>query len=108
MRSARWLRARDRAGRVLALPNQTPGLLQQVGLTHEQAGASVWTAAPDGSKLAGAAALNRVLREIGGIWRLVSLAYGVPAVRWLEDRAYAWVARNRHRLAGLWGDPPEA
>ena len=34
---ARWVRRRDRAGRVLAVANQTPGALERYGVTREEA-----------------------------------------------------------------------
>ena len=43
----------------------------------------------------GAAAANRVLRDLGGAWRLLGLLYLVPPIGWLEDRYYARVARRR-------------
>ena len=43
----------------------------------------------------GAAAANRVLRELGGFWALAGALYLLPPVGWLEDRYYARVARRR-------------
>jgi acetyl esterase len=108
VRSARWLRRRDRAGRVLALPNQTPGLLESSGLTREQADARVWALEPGGALVGGAAAVNRALAELGGGWALIAGAYRLPPLRALEDATYRWVARHRHQLARWWGDPPDA
>jgi predicted DCC family thiol-disulfide oxidoreductase YuxK len=93
---------------VLAVNNQTPGLLESSGLTREQADATVWVVEPGGGRSAGAAAVNRALAELPGIWPIVARGYRLPPVRWVEDAAYGWVARNRHRLARWWGDPPEA
>jgi predicted DCC family thiol-disulfide oxidoreductase YuxK len=50
---------------------------------------------PDGRRFVGAAAVNRVLRELGGAWRLLGSLYLVPSIGWLEDRYYARVARRR-------------
>ena len=108
MRCVRWLRRRDRAGRVLAHHNRVPGLLERLGLTRAQVDASVWAVEPGGARLGGAAAANRVLQELAGPWPLVARAYRLPPVRVLEDALYRWVAHNRHRLARYWGDPPEA
>lgn len=93
-----WVQARDRGGRVLALPNQTPGLLDRFGLTREEVDREAWVIDPADRKFAGAAAINRVLEELGGVWALISRAYRFPPLRRLEDRLYAWVARNRSRL----------
>ncbi len=50
---------------------------------------------PGGRRFAGAAAVNRVLRELGGAWLLPGSLYLVPPIGWLEDRYYARVARRR-------------
>ena len=50
---------------------------------------------PNGGRYTGAAAVNRVLRELGGVWRLLGSLYLVPPIGWLEDRYYARVARRR-------------
>jgi predicted DCC family thiol-disulfide oxidoreductase YuxK len=44
------------------------------------------------------AAVIRVLGALGGPWRLVWLAWPIPAP--LRDAAYRWLARNRFRLFG--------
>ena len=49
----------------------------------------------DGDTFLGAAAVNRVLRELGGFWRLAGSLYLIAPVGWLEDRYYARVARKR-------------
>ena len=48
-----------------------------------------------GRVFTGAAAVNRVLRDLGPGWRLVGALYLVPPLGWLEDRYYARVARRR-------------
>lgn len=48
-----------------------------------------------GRRFTGAAAVNRVLRELGGPWRLLGALYLVPPLGRLEDRYYARVARRR-------------
>jgi len=48
-----------------------------------------------GRRFVGAAAVNRVLRELGGVWRLPGSVYLLPPIGWLEDRYYARVARRR-------------
>ena len=50
---------------------------------------------PGGRTFTGAAAANRVLRELGGLWRMLGSLYLVPPIGWLEDRYYARVARHR-------------
>ena len=99
-----WVRARDPAGRVLALPNQTPGILERTGLTRAQVDAAVWAIDRRGRRYAGAAAVNRTLRELGG-WRRMAALYRLGPLRWCEDRAYAWFALHRGRF-GRWGSTP--
>ncbi len=93
---ARW----DCRGRIDVLPWQTPGLLERAGLTAAQCAEAVWLVYPDGRQYRAAAAANRTLHELGGIWRVLSLLYAVPGIRQFEDAVYRWVARNRHRLPG--------
>jgi len=95
---ARWVRRRDRAGRVLAIPNQEGGVLDHYGLTREEADSAAWTIDADGNKLEGAAAVNRVLRELGGGWRFVSLLYRPRPITAVEEALYRWFARNRSRF----------
>ena len=103
----RWIRARDKAGRVLARPNQTPGLRQRYGLTREQVDWEVWAIAADGTRWRGAAAVNQVLLRLPGIWPWLARLYVLPPVRWLEAAGYRWVADNRGRLARWWSARPE-
>lgn len=100
------MRSRDQAGRVLALPNQQPGLIQRYGLTREAVDREAWTIDPSGRKYAGAASINRVLEELGNGWRWLAALYRVPPVRWLEDLGYRWFAAHRSWFA-WWGVTPE-
>ncbi len=99
-RVADVVRRLDRRARLAVLPWQTPGLLEQTGLTPAQCAEAVWVVYPDGRQYRAAAAANRALRELGGLWRVLSWLYIVPGIRQTEDIAYRWVARNRHRLPG--------
>jgi predicted DCC family thiol-disulfide oxidoreductase YuxK len=94
-RRARWVESQDRRGRVSVRPNQEAGLIESLGLTPEQVSRAAWAVESDGRKFEGAAAINRVLRELGGVWALVASLYQVPPVRWVEDRYYARVAKRR-------------
>jgi predicted DCC family thiol-disulfide oxidoreductase YuxK len=102
----RWVRKRDAAGRVLALPNQTPGLIEQHGLTRADADRTAWTIDPEGTRLSGAAAVSRVLRELPSPWPRVARLYRLPPVAWVERGVYGLVARNRSLLSRWWGDAP--
>jgi predicted DCC family thiol-disulfide oxidoreductase YuxK len=103
---ARWVRRRARAGRVLALPNQSPGALDRYGVTRAEADRAAWTIAPDGTRLEGAAALNLVLGEIGGGWRAVASVYRLRPLGAAEEALYRWFVPRRFRFARF-GVTPE-
>ena len=85
-----------------ALPNQRPGLIERHGLTRQDVDRFVWAIEPTGRRFRGAAAAGRVLRELGGAWRVLGWAAALPGA----GLAYALVARLRGRLSAVWGDPP--
>jgi predicted DCC family thiol-disulfide oxidoreductase YuxK len=105
-RAANWIRRRDTAGRILVLPNQARGVLAAHGVTRTEADRSAWAIEPGGRRLEGAAALNRVLIELAGGWRLLALPYRAGLLATAEEAAYRWVAANRGRFAWL-GVTPE-
>jgi predicted DCC family thiol-disulfide oxidoreductase YuxK len=90
------------AGRVSARPSQEPGLIERYGLTREDVTRYAWAIEPDGRRLRGAAAIGRVLGELGGGWRLIARLTRLPG----SGLVYAVVARVRGRLSSAWGDPP--
>jgi predicted DCC family thiol-disulfide oxidoreductase YuxK len=91
---ARWVRRRDRAGRVLAIANQTQGVLARYGITREEADRAAWTI--DGEeRLEGAAAVSRVWRELGSGWGVLASAHRLQLVAIVEEALYRWFARNR-------------
>jgi predicted DCC family thiol-disulfide oxidoreductase YuxK len=92
---------------VLALPNQTPQLIEQYGLTRADVDREAWVVDAAGQKFAGAASVNRVFQEFGGVWGLVSAAYRFPPLRWLEDIVYRWIATHRPLLSRWWSTTPE-
>ncbi len=85
-----------------AKPNQEPGLIERHGLTRADVDGAVWTIEPSGRRLRGARAVARVLREMGGGWRLLGGLARLPGA----GLGYALVARLRGRLSALWGDRP--
>lgn len=101
------MRARDRAGRVLVFPNQTPGLIERFGLIRAQVDLELWAVDRGGRRWSGAAAVNRTLRELGGIWGWIGAAYRFPPLGWLENRGYRWVAVHRSLISRFLGAPPE-
>jgi predicted DCC family thiol-disulfide oxidoreductase YuxK len=102
---ARWVRRRDRAGRVLAIPNQQRGALARYGVSREDADRSAWTIEADGKRSEGAAAMNRVLRQMGGGWSTLARAYDLRPVASVEEVAYRWFAANRSRFARFGASP---
>lgn len=81
-------------------------MLDAHGLTRAEVDRSAWAIEPGGRRLEGAAALNRVLEELGGGWRLLAAVYGLPPLAAAEEAIYRWVAANRERLAWF-GVTPE-
>lgn len=95
---ARWVRRRDWAGRVLAVASQKPGALERYGITRAEADRAAWTVDARGNRLEGAAALNRVLDELGGGWKLIALPYRLRPIAAVEEAAYRWFAPRRSRF----------
>jgi len=98
---ARWVRRRDRAGRVLVVANQKPGALERYGITRAEADRAAWSIDRDGRRLAGSAAMNRVLEELGGPWKVLAAPSRRGPVAALEERLYRWFSPRRasfHRL----------
>jgi predicted DCC family thiol-disulfide oxidoreductase YuxK len=93
-RLARWVARRGR-DRLSVRPSQEPGLIASLGLTRDEVARASWVVEPGGRRFEGAAAINRVLGELGGVWALVGSMYLISPVGWLEDRYYARVARRR-------------
>lgn len=92
---ARWVRRRDRAGRVRAIANQERGALDRYGVTRAEADRAAWTVDAEGRRLEGAAAINRVLAEVGGVWPAVSGLYRARPIAAAEEAFYRWFARRR-------------
>ena len=53
---------------------------------------------PDGRVLSGADAVPELFRRIRG-WGWVAGVFGVPGVRPVARRVYAWIARNRMKIS---------
>ena len=80
---------------MLAIPNQKRGALDSYGITRREADRAAWTIDTDGRRLEGAAAINRVLAELGGIWPAVAAPHRVPPIGALEEALYRWFAPHR-------------
>ena len=98
---ARWVEARDRAGRLLVLPNQAPGVLQRYGFTRAQADRAALVLDRQGRRFVGAAAVNRILRALGPPWRQLATVWAWPPARRVENVGYRLVAANRPLLSAL-------
>jgi predicted DCC family thiol-disulfide oxidoreductase YuxK len=94
-RLARWVERRDRRGRVSVRANQEAGVIESLGLTREEVGRAAWAVEASGRRFEGAAAINRVLRELGGVWSVLGSLYLVAPLAWVEDRYYGRVAKRR-------------
>jgi predicted DCC family thiol-disulfide oxidoreductase YuxK len=105
-RTARWLKARDTRGRIAVEYAQAEGCRTRFGLTLEETDRAAWAIDRTGRRWEGPAAINRALRQLGGLWPLIGALYGAPPIAWLEDRAYVWISRNRPLLSRLWGVAP--
>ena len=92
---AEWARRKDSRGRLVAQPSQTPGVLDDCGLTHQQVAEKAWVIDSSGRRLSGAAAVNRLLEELGGPWRVLSRISRLPFMPAIEERVYGWIARHR-------------
>ena len=103
---ARWVRRRDRAGRVLVVANQKPGVLERYGVSREEADRSAWTIDRGGNRLEGAAAINRVLSVVGGVWPAIARPYRVRPIAVLEEAFYRWFAKRRSSFSRF-GVTPE-
>jgi predicted DCC family thiol-disulfide oxidoreductase YuxK len=90
---------------VLALPNQTPGLLAALGLSREQADAELWVIDAAGRRFSGAEAVNRGLLELPG-WAWLAQLSRAPAVAWLQRRAYRWASQHRSLLSRIYSTTP--
>ena len=90
---------------MLALPNQTPGLAARLGLARADVDRAAWAITPDGRRYEGAAAVNRLFQELGGVWAVLGRIAALPGLWWCERQFYVWFARNRGRFA-RWGAMP--
>ena len=103
---ARWVRRRARAGRVQAIANQKAGVPERYGITRAEADRAAWTVDGEGRRLEGAAAINRVLAEMPGIWPAIASVYRIHPIGAVEEALYRWFARRRSQFQ-RWGVRPE-
>lgn len=100
--SVRLVQALDRGHRVTVAPFQQPGVMEEHGLSIAQCEAAAWALAPAPRPMRyrGAGAINLALSVALGT-PLPLRIYELPGMRQIQDAAYSWVARNRHRFPGV-------
>ena len=104
-RCARWVRERDKDGKILTVPSQSPYWSSRFSVTPEDAERRVYAMDATGRKFAGAAAINRVLEELGGNAAILGKLYRFPPLAVIENALYPVVAHYRYLLS-RWGDRP--
>ena len=97
-RAVRFILAEDRATAFRFAPLDSEAFRHNVpeGARHGLPDSLIVLTA-DGKLLVRATAILHAMARLGGVWRLLAGAASiVPRPVW--DRAYDWIARNRHRL----------
>lgn len=97
-RAAGWLARIDRRHRIQLHPFQRAGVHERFGLTPEETKAAAWAVTPT-VRASGAGSINLALDTALGT-RVFSAIYRVAPARWLQDRAYSWMANHRYLLPG--------
>lgn len=108
--SALWLMRRARVSdRLEILPCRSgPRRTRYPEISDEVCMRAMQLVLSDGRVLSGADAVPELLRRVRG-WRWVASILGLPPVRPVTRRLYAWVARSRMKLScGLSGKTDSA
>lgn len=107
MRWVNWARRKGADQTVTFVPCQSAiELRQQAHIDEAECGHAAYLVEGNGerviSKRRAAAAINGVLAHLPGgrnaFWRALAALYHVPGIKQLEEIAYRFIARNRHRL----------
>ena len=94
------IRRRDTAGVFDYRPRQEPGLDERFPqITHGDFNTGLRLIEPDGQVQVGADGVYHMARRLPRLWLLAWL-YRVPGLKQIFAAMYAWVARNRYKLAG--------
>jgi predicted DCC family thiol-disulfide oxidoreductase YuxK len=94
------LRGRDEHEAFEFVPRQAEGLDERFPkLAEGDFDTGLRLVRTDGELVVGADAIYQIARQLRGYRRLAWL-YRVPGLRGLLRLAYAWVAKNRYKLAG--------
>jgi predicted DCC family thiol-disulfide oxidoreductase YuxK len=97
---AELLRVLDWRHRLDCLPFQAPGVPESHGLTVAQCEQTAWTITADGQVYPGAQAANAALDAIVLLPVFLFLSQ-LPGIKHIEDKIYAWVAKNRRFFPGI-------
>ena len=103
---ARRLRPKGRSG-LRVEPLQT-GIVHVPWIDAQDAAKALHVIDVDGRRYVGAAAVVRALRLTRPVLGTLALAYHLPGVRWLAERAYAFVAARRYGLGRRTDGSPRA
>jgi predicted DCC family thiol-disulfide oxidoreductase YuxK len=74
--------------------------LDELGVSAEQAAATVRWVQIDGTVRSGHEAIAATLGSAGRAWKIVGRMILLPGITWVAAKAYRLVAHNRHRLPG--------
>ena len=97
-RSVDWISRRDSQGVIEALPYQDPSVAERFPeIPHRAFERAIQFVRPEGASLEGGRAVEEILRVIPHT-RWMAPFFSVPGVRWLAQRIYRIVARNRRRF----------
>lgn len=89
--------------RIEAVDYHAPGALDELpGVTAEDCQGAMHLIETSGRVSKGAEAIARVLM-MRPLFSWLGRLYYIPGVRWVCDRAYGLIARNRHRISKLYG-----
>ena len=98
-RQIQRIRRRDADGAFTYVTRQTEGLEQRFpGLAEGDFDTGMRLIHEDEAISVGADAVYQIAQRVRG-WRRFAWLYRVPLLNGLFRAAYAWIARNRHRLA---------
>lgn len=81
-------------------------MLEETGVTAEQAAEAAWVVTPEGEKHRGAAAISVAFDELIGFGRIIYTVYRIPGIRQIEDRVYQFVGTNRMFFSRLFSTTP--
>jgi len=102
-RAVTLLKRWDREHKVLYVPFQDGAAVSRFGVALPALAAAMHLVLPDGRVYPGADAVPELLRLLPGK-RWLAAPFGIPGVRPLARRIYAWIALRRHCLVrGLEG-----